>query len=220
MGFSWALYFFKRWWRFVYGHLVLSLDTLLMDRHRAPGMTRDSICFWVYVDGVCTVGCDRPKVLAAMKAVKATLGTAGLQCSEIESEKSRQVSTGLRLDYESGISSLEDSRIWRLRHGLEFAACQKQLTGDQVAKFNWSLHLELSAASPCPVPQQCWVSLYTYFRTSMRTVVACGCSGIQVDRVIASTLDVQLCRSLVTVGLRYRCLGRSIWVLRSYASLV
>ena len=36
-----------------------SLDAMLMDRHRAPAMTRDSICFGVYVDGVCTVGCDR-----------------------------------------------------------------------------------------------------------------------------------------------------------------
>ena len=111
-----------------------SPDTLLMDRHRAPAMTRDSICFWVYVDGVCAVGCDRPKVLAAMKAVKATLDAAGLQCSEIEADTSRQVFTGLQLDHESWILSPEDSRIWRLRHGLEFAACQKQLTGDQVAK--------------------------------------------------------------------------------------
>ena len=55
-----------------------------MDRHRAPTMTRDSISFGVYVDGVCAVVCDRSKVLASMKAVKTTLDAAGLQCSEIE----------------------------------------------------------------------------------------------------------------------------------------
>ena len=106
-------------------------DTLPMDRHGAPAMTRDSICFGVYVDGVCAVGCDRRKVLAAMKSVKTTLDAAGLQCSEIEADISRQVFTGLRLDHESGILSLEDSRNWRLRHDREFAASQKQLTGVQ-----------------------------------------------------------------------------------------
>ena len=61
-----------------------SPDALLVDRHRAPAMTGDSICFGVYVDGVCDAGCDRPKVLAAIQAVKATLDAAGLQCSEVE----------------------------------------------------------------------------------------------------------------------------------------
>ena len=111
-----------------------SPDASPLDRHRAPAMTRDSICFGVYVDGVCAVGCDRPKVVSAMEAVKATLDAAGLKCSEVEADTSRQVFTGLHLDHETGILSLEASRIWRLRHGLEFAACQKQLTGDQVVK--------------------------------------------------------------------------------------
>ena len=66
-------------------------------------MTRDSIFFVVYVDGVCAMGCDRPRVLAAMEAVKATLDAAGLQCSELEADTSRQVFTGLQLDHESGI---------------------------------------------------------------------------------------------------------------------
>ena len=39
--------------------------------------------------------------------------------------------------------------------------------------------------------------------------MACGRSGIQVDRVIASTLGVQPCQSLVTMGLCYRRLWRS-----------
>ena len=47
--------------------------------------------------------------------MRATLDAANLQCSEIEADTSRQVLTGLRLDHESGILSLEDSRIWRLR---------------------------------------------------------------------------------------------------------
>ena len=124
MGFSWALYVCQKMVESCARASGFSPDILLMDRHRAPAMTRDSICFGVFVDGVCAVGCDRPKVLAAMTAVKATLDAAGLQCSEVEAGISRQIFTGLQLDHESGILSLEDSRIWRLRRGLEFAACQ------------------------------------------------------------------------------------------------
>ena len=72
-----------------------SLDALLMVRHRAPAMTWDSICFGVDVDGVCAVGSDRPKVLSAMAAVKATLDATGLQCLEVEADTSRQGFTGL-----------------------------------------------------------------------------------------------------------------------------
>ena len=116
MGFSWAGLFLSKDGGELYVRASgFSPDTLLMDRHQAPAMTRDSICFGVYVDGVCAVGCDRPKVLAAMEVMKA-LDATGLQCSEIEADTSRQVFTGLRLDHESGILSLEDSRIWRLRH--------------------------------------------------------------------------------------------------------
>ena len=32
-----------------------SADALLMDHHRAPAMSGDSICFGVYVDGFCAV---------------------------------------------------------------------------------------------------------------------------------------------------------------------
>ncbi len=64
-----------------------SVDALLMDRHRAPAMSRDSICFGVNVDGVCAVvGCNRSKHLAALEAVKVTLDAAGLQCSEVEAD--------------------------------------------------------------------------------------------------------------------------------------
>ena len=97
-------------------------------------MSRDSIYFGVYVDGVCAAGCDRPKVLAALEAVNVTLDAAGLQCSEVQADTSKQVITGLQLDHKTGVLSLEASPIWRVRRGLEFAARQKQLTGDQVAE--------------------------------------------------------------------------------------
>ena len=36
-------------------------DALLMDRHRTPAMTRESICLEVYAHGVCAVGCNRQR---------------------------------------------------------------------------------------------------------------------------------------------------------------
>ena len=82
---------------------------------------------------------------------KATLDAAGLQCSKVVADTPRQVFTGLQLDHVTGMLSLEASRIWRLRHGLEFAASQKQLTGDQVAKLightTWSCLLRRPALS-------------------------------------------------------------------------
>ena len=104
-----------------------------MDRHRAPAMSRDSICFGV--KGVCAVGCNRLKVLAALEAVKVILDAAGLQCCEVEADTSKQVFTRLQLDHKTGVLSLEASRIWRLRGGLEFAARQRHLTGDRVARW-------------------------------------------------------------------------------------
>ena len=103
--------------------------TLLMDGHRAPSMDRDSICFGAYVDGVCAVGCDRPKVLSGMMAVKATLDAAGLQSSEVEADTSKQVFTVLQLGHKTGVQSLEASRIWRFRRDLEYAARQRHLAG-------------------------------------------------------------------------------------------
>ena len=122
-----------------------------MDRHRAPAMTRDSTCFGVHVDGVCAVGCDCSKVLAASEAVKVALDAAGLQCSEVEADTSKQVFTALQLDHNTGVLSQEASRICRLRRGLEYAARQRHLTGDQVAKFighiTWSCLLRRPALS-------------------------------------------------------------------------
>ena len=133
MGFSWALYFCQKMVESCVRFAGFSADALLMDRHRTPAMSRDSICFGVYVDGVCAVGCNRSKVLSALEAVMVTLDAAGLQCSEVEADTSTQVFTGLQLDHKTGVLSLEASRIW-LRRGLEFAARQRHLTGDQVAK--------------------------------------------------------------------------------------
>ena len=187
-----------------------------MDRHRAPAMTRDSICFGVHVDGVCAVGCDHPKVLASMKAVKATLDAAGLQCSEIEAHTSKQVFAGFQLDHESGILSLEDSRIWRLRHGLEFAACQKQLTGDQLAKLighiTWGCLLRRLAESLINAG-------YRFARTLGPRSGRLWPAVAQEFRWIASLLPLLTCATLPLPG-HHGCLGQSTWELRSYASLV
>ena len=139
MGLSWALHFCQKMVERCVRLAGFSADALLMDRHRAPAMTRDSFCFGVYVDGVGAVGCNRPKVLAALEAVKAALDAAGLQCSEFEADTSKQLFKGLQFDHETGMLSLEASRIWRLRHGLEFAARQKHLAGDQVARIIWHI---------------------------------------------------------------------------------
>ena len=116
-----------------------------MDRHRAPAMTRESICFGVYVDGVCAVGCDRPRLGRRLWTL---LACSVLRLRLIHPGK---FFTGLQLDHESWILSLEASRIWWLRHGLEFAANQKQLTGEQVAKrighITWSCLLPRPALS-------------------------------------------------------------------------
>ena len=98
-GFSCALYFCLKIVESSVRLTGFSADALLTDRHRAPVMTRDSVCFGVYVDGVCAVGCNRPKVLAALEAVKATSDAAYLQCSEVEACTSKQVFTGLQLDH-------------------------------------------------------------------------------------------------------------------------
>ena len=109
-------------------------------------MSLDTVCFGVYVDGVCAVGCNRQKEFAAVEAAKASLDAAGLQCSDVEADASRQVCTGLQLNHQTRLLSLEASRL-----GLEFAARQSLLTGDQVVKLigyvTWSCLLRRSALS-------------------------------------------------------------------------
>ena len=68
-----------------------SADSLLLDRHWAAAMTRDSGCLAVYVEGVFAVGCNRQKVLDALDAAKVTLDAANSQFSEVESDTSSQV---------------------------------------------------------------------------------------------------------------------------------
>ena len=86
-----------------------------------------------------------------MMAVKATLDAAGLECSEVEADTSKQVFAGLQLDHKTGVLSLEASRIWRFRRGLEYAARQRHLSGDQVAKLighiTWNCLLRRPALS-------------------------------------------------------------------------
>ena len=170
-----------------------------MDRHRAPAMTRDSICFEFHVDSVCAVGCDRPKVLAAMKAVKATLDAAGLQCSETEADTPKQVFAGFQLDHENGILSLEDSRIWRLRHGLEFAACQKQLTGDQVAKLIGHITWGYLLRRPAESLVNAW---YRFARTFGPRSGRLWPAVAQEFRWIASLLPLLTCAILPLLGHR------------------
>ena len=124
----------RRWWKVVFGELA-SLRTpcsWIVTGHLR--CLRTPFASGVYVDGVCAVGCNRSKVSAALEAVKVTLDAAGLQCSEVESDTSKQVLTDLQLDHKTRVLSLEASRIWRLRRGLEYAALQRHVTGDQVAK--------------------------------------------------------------------------------------
>ena len=111
MGFSWAPYFCQK-----------TVESCV----RLAGFSSGRLAYGSSpgVDGVCSVGCNRQKVLAALGAVKATLDAAGLQCSEIVSDTSKQVFTGLQLNHETWVLSLEAFRIWRLRLGLELAAHQ------------------------------------------------------------------------------------------------
>ena len=76
-----------------------------------------------------------------------------LQRSDFASATSKRVFTCLQvIALDQGELSSEDSRIWRLRRGLEFPARQRRLTGDQVAKLighiTWSCLLRRPALSP------------------------------------------------------------------------
>ena len=146
-----------------------------------------------------------------MEAVKATKDAAGLQCSEVEADSSEQVFTGLQLDHETGMLSLEASRIWRLRRGLEFASRQNVLLVT-----TWSCLLRRPALSLVNAGYR----FCTYLRTSKQTGMARGRPGIPMDRVTTAGSHLQSCQSLVTVGLCCRCLWWGTWGLWSYASLV
>ena len=95
--------------------------------------------------------------------------------------------------------SLEASRIWRLRLGLEFAARQRDLTGDQLAKLIGAHHRELPAASPCPNSHQCSGSLRTNFRATEWSRMACGRPRVPMDCCAVAGTQVQSCKSMVLV---------------------
>ena len=133
---SWLRFFFlgslflsRRWWKAVSRSAGFSADALLMGRHRPPAMSWDSICFGVHVDGICAVELQPLEGWCCIGGCEGELGRAGLQCSEV-GLTSKQVFTSLQLDHKTGVLSLEASRIWRLRRGLEYAARQSHLTGD------------------------------------------------------------------------------------------
>ena len=79
--------------------------------------------------------CSVVNVLEFQIIAKTTLDAAGLQASEVEADASSQLFTRLQLDHKTGVLSLEASRIWRLRSGLEHASRQRHLPGTHVAKF-------------------------------------------------------------------------------------
>ena len=112
---------------------------------RCPWILFALACMWT---GSAAVGCNRQKVSAAGEAVKASLHAAGLQCFDVEADVSRQVFTRLHLNHETGLLSLEASRIWRLWTLLRI---KKILTSDQVAKLightTWSCLLRRLALS-------------------------------------------------------------------------
>ena len=146
MGFSWAFCFCQKMVESCVRLAGFSADALLMDRHRAPAMSRDSICFGVYVDGVCAVGCNHSKVLAALEAVKVTLDAAGLRLSLTYQRKYSQVFSWItRLGFcrWKPLGSGGCDVVW------SFAARLRHLTWDQVAKLigpiTWSCLLRRPA---------------------------------------------------------------------------
>ena len=185
-----------------------SADALLMDRHRAPAMSRDSICFGVYVDGVCAVGCNHSKVLAALDAVKVTLNAAGLRLSLTYQRKYSQVfSWIIRLGFcrWKPLASGGCDVVWSMLHGKGILRASGQV--------DWA-RLELPAASSGLVSLQCRVSLRAHFRTSKRAGMARSRPGIPLDCVIIATSHLQSCQSLVAMGLRHGRLGwrtRRLW---------
>ena len=159
-----------------------------MDRHRAPAMSGDSICSGVYVDGVCAGSCNRSKVVAALEAVKVTLvDAAGLQCSEVGSDTSQQVFTGLQLDHKTGVLSLEASL-----HLAAAAWSRKASFGRLSGQVDWAHHLELPAASSSLVSRQCKISLRAHLRASKRAGLARRRPGIPLDCVLIALLTCNL----------------------------
>ena len=179
MGFSWALYF---------------CQNMVESCVRLAAMPRDSICFGVYVDSVCVVGCNRTKVPAALEAVKVALDAAGLRCSEVETDTSKQVFTGLQLNHKTGVPPLEASRIWRLRRGLEYAARERDILRGIRWPSYWAHHLELPGASSCLVSHQCRVSFCAHFRILKRAGLARSRPGNPLDCVISAASHLQSCR--------------------------
>ena len=211
MGFSWALYFCQKMVESCVLAAGFSPATLLMDRQRAPSMARDSMCFG---------GCDRPEVLSAVMAVKATLDAADLQVSEVEADASKQVFLGLQLDHKPGVLSLEASRIWRLRVVWSMLHVKDILRCDQVAKLightTWSCLLRRPALSPINAG-------YRFPRTFGPRSGRLWPAVAQEFRWIASLLpllSLQPCQFLVAVVHATDASGWNTWGLRSHAPLV
>ena len=120
-------------WKIVSGWLAFRRTLCLWDRHRAPAMTRDSVCFGVYVDGVCAVRC--------IGAVQATLQAAGLQCAEVEADTSKQV-------HRSSVGITRPGYCcWKLLVFAGVCCAPKTSYWIPSGQINWTYHLELPAAS-------------------------------------------------------------------------
>ena len=70
----------------------------------------------------CPLCCSFVTVWKFQIIAKTTLEAADMQVSEVEADASTQVFTRLQLDHKTGVLSLEASRVWRLRSGLEHAS--------------------------------------------------------------------------------------------------
>ena len=151
-----------------------------MDRHRAPAMSRDSICFGVDVDGVCVVGCNHSKVLAASEAVKVSLDAAGLRLSLTYQRKCSQVFswiTKLGFCRWKPLASGGCDVVWSMLYGKGILRASGQV--------DWAHHLELPGALSdleaggygLQSPRNS-VGLLHYFRFSLAILPVLGRHGL------------------------------------------
>ena len=89
------------------------------------------------------------------------MDAAGLQCSEVESDTSKQVFTGLQLNHEDWDIVVGSFSNLAVASWSGVATRQRHLTGDQVAKL----------LRRCPVTHQCWIS---FFHGPSDLVAGCG----------------------------------------------
>ena len=97
---------------------------------------------------------------------------------------------------------MEASRIWRLRRGLEFAARQRHLTGDQVAKLIGHITWSCLLRRPALFLVNAGISSRA-LSDPQAAGMARSRPGIPLDCVITASSHLQSCQSLVSMGLRH-----------------